>query len=803
MNASRAVLLICGGLALLIVICVVGAFDGWRGFLQAPAKPVPAIAVPSNSIDPLNEARLLSVQGKLEYAKAPFDDELSIRVDDAVVLFRRVEMFQWQESCVAGSCTQSPDWADEWIDTSTFLSRLGHSNPNDFPFVSRQFNAEGIQLGAFKLESDLIIAQIEAQPRPLRLSELPANLAASASELEGLIFLGNDPMYPVVGDLRIGYTIIRRLWPPDCVQTADHLVATPSTRLQKSDLISVEAPPALRASQGSSRQMSSRRMPSLEAARQGGRGALILALEMQKLPPQHWGSPRFSGGRRPRARVLHVVFVLEKVHAGKHFRIDRIAVGHLAHEPARGLLARHLVQGNVFGSVAAARMHARQAAGADKGEDFVAHAGRGGASHDEVDLRGLVTGLLDQLPMRGLDRAFSGILGLVTNQAGWHFDGHAFRAGRNCSTNSSLSSGVTAMIITPPPGLVRSAYSQRPRRFRRSQVPLQSVTDSVIVIGSRKLLRARRGLFPPLIPLASKVVPMNIKRWLCCLILLLCAGSALADAPAASKAGQRDATTFTEGEVNEITSIPVLRRMLAGYEKLDDKKRLGWTLARLSELNPDSADLRMALAITYAMQGDKSKTYDLLLKMKEQGYGVDLSDDPRFEKVHGTEAWNYVVENLKSNLKPFGEGKVAFTLPKGDTLFESIAWDPKRGKLLVGSVREGKIYLADKAGKLEEFISPADGSGLWSVYAMATDPARDLLYVTSASSLYFKGFRQEDFNKVGLFKFQLSSGKLLHKYLLPTNRARAPCPASRWARMDRYSPPMACAMKFTRSKANR
>jgi hypothetical protein len=263
---------------------------------------------------------------------------------------------------------------------------------------------------------------------------------------------------------------------------------------------------------------------------------------------------------------------------------------------------------------------------------------------------------------------------------------------------------------------------------------------------------------------------MNIKRWLCCLILLLCAGAALADTPAASMAGKRDATTFSESDVKAITSIPVLRRMVAGYEKLGDTKRLGWTMARLSELNPDSADLRLALAITYAAQGDKSKTYDLLLKMKEQGYGIDLTDDPRFEKVHGTEAWNYVVENLKANLKPFGEGKVAFSLPKGDTLFESIAWDPKRGKFLVGSVREGKIYLADKTGKLEEFITPADGSGLWSVYAMAADPARDLLYVTSASSLYFKGFRQEDFNKVGLFKFQLSSGKLLHKYLLPSNQ---------------------------------
>lgn len=262
---------------------------------------------------------------------------------------------------------------------------------------------------------------------------------------------------------------------------------------------------------------------------------------------------------------------------------------------------------------------------------------------------------------------------------------------------------------------------------------------------------------------------MNIKRLLCCLALLLAASVAMADTPAAVAPGLRDATTFTENDINEITSSVVLNRMIAGYERLNDQKRLGWTLARMSALHPDSGDLRMKLALNYAAQGDKSKTYDLLLKMKEQGYGVDLKDDPRFEKVTGTEAWDYVVQNLQMNLQPFGEGKVAFELAKGDTLFESITWDPKRQKFLVGSVRDGQIRIADKNGKLSQFITPADGSGLWSVYSMALDPARDLLYVASSSSLYFKGFRKEDFNKTGLFKFKLSSGKLLSKILMPTD----------------------------------
>ncbi|HEY6986536.1 MAG TPA: hypothetical protein VH375_10675, partial [Rhodanobacteraceae bacterium] len=39
--------------------------------------------------------------------------------------------------------------------------------------------------------------------------------------------------------------------------------------------------------------------------------------------------------------------------------------------------------------------------------------------------------------------------------------------------------------------------------------------------------------------------------------------------------------------------------------------------------------------------------------------------------------------------------------------------------------------------------------------------------------VYFKGFKQEDYGKAGVFKFKLSTGKLLNKYLLaPDNQAR-------------------------------
>ncbi len=101
--------------------------------------------------------------------------------------------------------------------------------------------------------------------------------------------------------------------------------------------------------------------------------------------------------------------------------------------------------------------------------------------------------------------------------------------------------------------------------------------------------------------------------------------------------------------------------------------------------------------------------------------------------------WDYIVANLQVNAKQFGEGKVAFELPKGDHLYDALAWDAKRKKFLVGSAREGTIQLADNAGKLVDFIVADGENGLWGVDALGIDSAHGKLYVASSASAAIQG----------------------------------------------------------------
>jgi sugar lactone lactonase YvrE len=237
---------------------------------------------------------------------------------------------------------------------------------------------------------------------------------------------------------------------------------------------------------------------------------------------------------------------------------------------------------------------------------------------------------------------------------------------------------------------------------------------------------------------------------------------------AAPRAAQPDGANLREDQIKKLDSA-TLKKLAEGYNARGDIQRFVWSLQRLAELQPNSGPLKLQLAVAYAVADDKAKAYDLLVHMQTQGFGYDLSKDVRFDKIHGTKVWDYIVANLQANSKPFGEGRVAFELPAKDLLNESLAYDPKRKSFLTGSLREGKVFLVDKEGKLSDFVAPDASNGLWSVHALAVDAPRDLLYVASANIVQTKRFNAEDFGKSGVFKFQLSSGKFLGKALVPND----------------------------------
>ena len=181
------------------------------------------------------------------------------------------------------------------------------------------------------------------------------------------------------------------------------------------------------------------------------------------------------------------------------------------------------------------------------------------------------------------------------------------------------------------------------------------------------------------------------------------------------------AEALTQEQIEQSHDVPALTRLAQVYAQQNDNERLSWVFKRVSELMPNSGDIKLQLALVYAKMGDKTRAYDTLMRMQIQGFGYDISKDARFDPVHGTRVWDYIVANLGVNSKSFGEGKVAFDLPKCDNLMNALAWDTKRKTLLVGSARDGSIHRLDEKGKLTDFIAAGSNPNLWGVDALGVD----------------------------------------------------------------------------------
>jgi sugar lactone lactonase YvrE len=115
---------------------------------------------------------------------------------------------------------------------------------------------------------------------------------------------------------------------------------------------------------------------------------------------------------------------------------------------------------------------------------------------------------------------------------------------------------------------------------------------------------------------------------------------------------------------------------------------------------------------------------------------------------------------------PVGQSTVAFTLSEKDLITEGVAHDPKTGAFFVSSVHRRKIVRVAKDGTVSDFV--AEGrDGLFAAVALAVDPARNVLWVSTAAEPAMAGYRTEDAERSFVFEYDLASGKLLRKIGLP------------------------------------
>lgn len=115
---------------------------------------------------------------------------------------------------------------------------------------------------------------------------------------------------------------------------------------------------------------------------------------------------------------------------------------------------------------------------------------------------------------------------------------------------------------------------------------------------------------------------------------------------------------------------------------------------------------------------------------------------------------------------PTQRSSALLTLPDSLLHPEGIAWDQARSRWLVSSVRQRKVVAIDAHGAATDFVASGQ-DGLDAVLAIAVDPSRNLLWVTSAALPQMQGYTPADAGRSRLLAFDLASGRLRRRVELP------------------------------------
>ena len=171
----------------------------------------------ASAVDPAKEGKLVHLSGMMETKAPARDTNFGVGADNLLRLRRTVEMFQWVEhkeshshKNLGGSETTETtysyrkEWTDHPLDSGHFHEPGGHGNPA-MPVRSATIDSQDVRLGAYHVERAVLDAvSAFTDFAPGEATSLPAGYRKTGD----MLYRGDDPAAPAIGDVRIHYTAV-------------------------------------------------------------------------------------------------------------------------------------------------------------------------------------------------------------------------------------------------------------------------------------------------------------------------------------------------------------------------------------------------------------------------------------------------------------------------------------------------------------------------------------------------------------------------------------------------------------------
>lgn len=208
----------------------------------------------------------------------------------------------------------------------------------------------------------------------------------------------------------------------------------------------------------------------------------------------------------------------------------------------------------------------------------------------------------------------------------------------------------------------------------------------------------------------------------------------------------------------------LLQNMAATALTEDNTEEFVRILEHAQELYPYDHRIMVQLVAGYALQNEKSKAYNLMLGMQQQGIGFDFNQLPQTESIRGTESYKYINDLLIKNAEGGSISERRFLLPPEAKLTEAISFDPQQQHFIIGTVREPGIMVLDQSGIRVPNAPDFSRHVEYGVFDLAVDASRRHLWASTSAVPQQLGYKTSDFGKNALLKLDLDSGDLLASY---------------------------------------
>lgn len=187
----------------------------------------------------------------------------------------------------------------------------------------------------------------------------------------------------------------------------------------------------------------------------------------------------------------------------------------------------------------------------------------------------------------------------------------------------------------------------------------------------------------------------------------------------------------------------------------------------------------LTVASVEAHMGHKAAALQWLEKFAATGLSYDAAKDDDLKALLADEAGQKIVAQMKERSQPVAKAEFVCALAQADIMPEDITYvksssSKSEPSFIVSSIQHRTLYRVSppKPGGKECAVQELPLAGeakRWPTLAVASDPKRKTLWVTTSAMPGFSGFPKEDEGKALLVELDANSGKVLRRFDPGTN----------------------------------